>query len=424
MELQQTTPHKVVLPFYYYATACFIVACVMLLLHTGIFSQHYFHPHTLAITHLMALGWGTMIILGAGYQLLPVLIEAKLDSTPLAKLSFWCTAVGIPLLVGGFYVFDTGLLLKTGGILVNVGVAFYLVNVACSIYESKRYNVHAIFMLIASVWLFSTTVFGLLLVFNFTDQLLPSDSVAYLSVHAHMGLAGWFLMMIAGVASRLIPMFLISKYTSTKLLWLIFSLINGSLIAFILLFSTDQAFLYYLPVGGIFIAILCLIGFMYKAYHQRIRKRVDKQVSLSLLSVTGFLLPVLLLPFTVTTLVQTSQIKMVLLYGFICFFGWLTAIILGMTFKTLPFIVWNKVYQDNPSAGNPAPADLFSEKLYRLMQAVYLTGFLLFITGIIAGVDVILKGGAVFLLLSALLYGSNVVKTSRHESKRRRAGSH
>lgn len=239
-----------------------------------------------------------------------------------------------------------------------------------------------------------------------------------------MGLAGWFLLMIVGVASRLVPMFLISKYTNKRMLWLIFGLINSSLIAFIVFYLVDEPKMYYLSVAGILVAVICLIRFLYKAYQLRLRKRVDKQVSLSLLSVAGFLLPVLLLPFMVSAVVEPSHKRMVLLYGFICFFGWITAIILGMTFKTLPFIVWNKVYGADTSLGVPAPADLFSEKLYRLMQAVYLTGFLFFVAGIILGSDVVLKGGALFLVVSALLYGLNVVKTSRHESNRGRAGIH
>lgn len=63
--LQQTTSYKVVLPFYIFAALSFLTATVLLLIHTGISYQHYFQPYTLAITHLMALGWGTMIILGA-----------------------------------------------------------------------------------------------------------------------------------------------------------------------------------------------------------------------------------------------------------------------------------------------------------------------------------------------------------------------
>jgi len=76
----KTTTHKVVLPFYIYAALAFLAAAVMLFMSSSSFMQHYFQPHTLAITHTMALGWGTMIILGASHQLLPVLIEGKLYS--------------------------------------------------------------------------------------------------------------------------------------------------------------------------------------------------------------------------------------------------------------------------------------------------------------------------------------------------------
>jgi hypothetical protein len=77
---------------------------------------------------------------------------------------------------------------------------------------------------------------GLLLVCNFADAILPNDSLHYLSLHAHIGIAGWFLMLVIGVGSRLIPMFLISKYSDSKRLWLIYFLLNGGLISFIIIF--------------------------------------------------------------------------------------------------------------------------------------------------------------------------------------------
>lgn len=72
------TSHKVVIPFYVYAAVSLLIATILLLFTTNAFTQHSFHPHTLAITHTMALGWGTMMILGASHQLVPVLIEGKL----------------------------------------------------------------------------------------------------------------------------------------------------------------------------------------------------------------------------------------------------------------------------------------------------------------------------------------------------------
>src|SRR5690554_184461 len=110
----KNTSYKVVLPFYGYAALSFLLATLLILIDTSAFTQHYFHPHTLAITHTMALGWGTMIILGASHQLFPVMIEGKLHSNFLAYASFALAAIGIPLLVIAFYQFNMGALAMTG----------------------------------------------------------------------------------------------------------------------------------------------------------------------------------------------------------------------------------------------------------------------------------------------------------------------
>jgi len=416
--LQQTTSYKVVLPFYVFAAVSFLISCTLLLLHTDIFHQHYFQPQTLAITHLMALGWGTMIILGASHQLLPVLIEGKLDSYLLALLSFIFAAVGIPLLVTGFYLFNTGLILQSGAVLINASVICYFLNVITSIGESKKYNIHAFFIATASLWLFTTTFFGLLLVFNFSRSWLPENSIEYLSIHAHMGIAGWFLLVIIGVASRLIPMFLISKYSSPVSLWWIFALINIALLGFIILKSSGAyPNFYYSPFLLVLIALILFGYYNYKAFKERIRKHVDKQMKISLLSVAMLLLPLLSLLVVIYSIRENSRSNMVLLYGFCIFFGWITALIMGMTFKTLPFIIWNKVYQIRAIGKTPAPKELFSEILFKVMGLLYLTGFILFFVGILLLNNLLLKTGAVTLLASAIVYVINVLKTVFHQAK-------
>jgi hypothetical membrane protein len=97
--------------------------------------------------------------------------------------------------------------------------------------------------------------------------------------------------------------------------------------------------------------------------------------------------------------------------------GWLTAIILGMTFKTLPFIVWNKVYHARSGLGKtPNPKDLFSSRLFNSMAVIYLAGFLCFAIGIITSNNLAIKGGALFLVGCAFLYNINVFKTVFHKS--------
>ena len=419
--LQKTTSYKVVLPFYIYAALSFLLACVLLLVNTGVVHQHYFQPQTLAITHLMALGWGTMIILGASHQLLPVLIEGKLDSETLAHFSFFLGAIGIPFLVAGFYFFHLGWVLQTGAILVNASVICYFLNVINSIFESKRFDIYALFISTAALWLFITVFFGLLLVFNFTRSILPENSLEYLSLHAHMGLVGWFLLLVIGVASRLIPMFLISKYSDTRTLWWIYTLVNAALLGFTLLKTLKwYPQLYYTPFLLVFIALILFGNYCYKAYKVRIRKQVDEQMKISLLSVALLFLPLLSLFGVIYFISVDEQVSnVVLLYGFCIFFGWITAIIFGMTFKTLPFIVWNKVYQSRALGKTPAPKELFSEKLFKLMSICYLLGFVLFIAGIIFLNDIMLKGGAAALLASAIFYVANVAKTLIHQPERK-----
>ncbi len=418
--LVKNTSHTVVLPFYIYAALSFLVATVLLFIYSSAFAQHYFHPKTLAITHTMALGWGTMIILGASHQLVPVLIEGRLFSIALAHVSFVLAALGIPLLVFAFFQFNLGWPAQWGGILINAAILAYVINLAVSIAKSKKENVHAVFVFTAALWLFLTTLVGLLLVYNFSSPFLANDSLHYLSLHAHMGIAGWFLLLITGVGSRLIPLFLISKYDHPKLLWFIYVLINGGLLGFVLIFIFFPGVSFYLlPLFATALGVILFGYYCYQCYKQRLRRQVDEQVKISLLSVGMMLLPIIcLLLIIVFLLVSAINTRMVLLYGFSIFFGWITAIVLGMTFKTLPFIIWNKVYHHRAGIGKtPSPKDMFSHKIFSAMGITYLAGFLLFGIGIYFSNIFLLKFATVFLLLTALLYNWNVLKIIFHKPR-------
>lgn len=143
----KNTSYKVVLPFYGYAALSFLFATILLLRDVSSFTGHYFNPHTLAITHAMALGWGTMIILGASHQLFPVLIEGKLHSNFLAYLSFGLAAIGIPLLIFAFYMFNMGTIARTGSILINLAVISYITNLWFSMSNSKN-KTYMLFLLL------------------------------------------------------------------------------------------------------------------------------------------------------------------------------------------------------------------------------------------------------------------------------------
>lgn len=241
----------------------------------------------------------------------------------------------------------------------------------------------------------------------------------YLPLHGQMGIIGWFLLLVIGVGSRLIPMFLISKYTNNRLLWTIFILINTALITYLILFYTStQSKLNFIPITLIFTGIVMFIYYCFQAYKKRLRKQVDDPVKISLLSALLLLIPIIVLTILIAVLITNSgvNIHLTLTYGFVVFFGWLTAIILGMTFKTLPFIVWNKVYHHRASIGKtPSPKDLFNANIFKVMAIFYLVGFVLFAIGILQSSSLFLKTGAACLIITAVLYNLNVLKVVYHK---------
>lgn len=417
--ISKTTSYKVVLPFYIYAGISFLVASLFLFAYSEVFLNHYYQPKILAITHIMALGWATMLILGASHQLVPVFIEGRLYSDKLAYLSFLLLAVGVPVLVYGFYTFDMNIPAQLGGIFVVFAVLTFLINLAVSILKSNRDNIHAMFVITATFWLFYTVLLGLILVYNFNTDLLPDHSLHFLSLHAHSGILGWFLLLIVGVASRLIPMFLISKYTNDRLLWWIYAVINVALILYQCIFIFfDNGLSLFIPVIMILIAISLFVFYCIRAFQNRMRNKLDEQMKISLISVAMMLFLILLF-IIIISMLCFSEVKpsLVLTYGFLIFFGWLSSLMLGMTFKTLPFIVWNKVYHHRAAFGNtPSPKELFEQTIFKIMCIIYLIGFSIFAIGIILASPYLLKIGAFLIIITSILYNINVFKIILHKA--------
>lgn len=137
----------------------------------------------------------------------------------------------------------------------------------------------------------------------------------------------------------------------------------------------------------------------------------------SLISIVQMLIPIIVLVISLFLLTYKDSNKFTLLYGFSILFGWITAIILGMTFKTLPFIVWNKksIKKELMGSKTPVPKDLFSENIYYWMAITYICGFIIFIIGLLFSNDGILKFGSFSLIIAAILYVLNVVKTLIHQ---------
>jgi len=182
----------------------------LLVLSHNDLTKNFFQPSLLALTHIAALGWGTMILFGALYQLIPVVMETALYSEGLAKLNFYIFGIGIVILVGAFWHFSTHLLLPLGAAIVFFSFLLFTINILKTTLKAGEKSIQSSFIGMATFWLLLTGLVGALISFNYRFNFLDQSHLHYLKIHALLGMAGWFLMLVMGIGSLLLPMFFIS----------------------------------------------------------------------------------------------------------------------------------------------------------------------------------------------------------------------
>lgn len=413
--------YKVVAAHYLVAALFFLALTIMFALSVEDISGHYFQPKLLAITHAAALGWGTLIILGALYQLLPVILEDDLFSHKLCWLSLAFLIPGIVLLIYSFWVFEPGICMQLSGIFILTGALSFSFNVFATINKKKRTSVFQEFIMTSCLWLVLTAILGVLMVFNFRYAFLPQDHLQFLRLHAHMGVAGWFLMLIVGVSSKLVPMFLVSKDQKTGLLSISYYLINAGLILFLI-----DGYLYGLNIKTYLIFAIALTGivfyfaYVFRCFKSRLRKELDLPMMQTMCSFLLLACVIFLLPFIVYQHLANSPhaINLSVFYGVLIFMGWITALILGQTFKTLPFIVWVKHYEGLAGkVKTPLPADLINNTLLRIQSAGFISFLLAFFVGALCSSSILKLIGAISLVVTAIVYCTHVIILLLHKTK-------
>jgi len=412
--------YRIVVAHYAVAALCFLLLTVMMLFSVKAFAGHYFHPQILAITHMAALGWGTMIIFGAAYQLIPVVLETGLYSEKLAWTSFALFIPGMIALVYSFWVFVPGIHMQCAGLLLFTAIVLFTVNVYLTAKKKSQDSIQEDFIFSACLFLCFTAALGTVIIFNFTIPIFPQDQLHFLKIHAHLGIVGWFLLMTIGVSSKLVPMFLVSGYQKTKLLSYSYYLIVGALLLFIVdAFISGITYRTYLialiGTGG----IICYLFFIFKCFRARMRKRIDLPMLNTFFSFILLAIAITVIPFIIYYHLKNDPIssRYSLIYGALLLMGWITALILGQTFKTLPFIVWVKHYEHlTGKVKTPMPADLFNNKLLKMQSICFIAFCLTFIPGCFLMLPGLMYAGLVLLLLTASTYVSNVFIVLFHKT--------
>src|SRR5690606_14082030 len=144
---KNTPSTNLVIPHFATGAILWLLAVILIAAYPEIFTQHYFSPKLLAITHLVVLGWISMIIFGALYQLIPVILEVKLFSEPLGKLSFYCLCIGTIVLAYAFWNNALKATLYLAAILLLAAVLLFIINIFTTSIKSEKQTIEKTFIL-------------------------------------------------------------------------------------------------------------------------------------------------------------------------------------------------------------------------------------------------------------------------------------
>jgi hypothetical protein len=397
------------------AAAAFLAAAMGIGWLAPDLAGHYYHPRVLALTHTVTLGWITLAIMGASYQLIPIVLERPVWSERLARWQLGILVVAVAGMVAHFY-FGTWPGLAAAAGLLAVGIGLHLLNVGQSLRGFTRWTFTACMVMLGYGGLALTTLFGLALATNRVLPFLPGDFFPTLHAHVHLALLGWITPMIFGVAARVYPMFLLGpvpgRWSCRLQLW---GLVLGLPSVLLGLIGAPGL----LVPGALAVATAAGSHAWWVLEVTRGRKRPALDWGLRFtLTATVFILPAAILGLSLAAGLLSGP-RVALAYAVVVLGGWVSLTIVGMMLKIMPFLVWYRAF--GPRAGRervPTLADLSWPWVEGTAYALLTGGVGLLAAAALLGDVAAIHAGAAVLALGALAFALVLVRILGYLSPR------
>ncbi|HTL95898.1 MAG TPA: hypothetical protein VL157_10170 [Gemmatimonadaceae bacterium] len=366
----------------------------------------YPSPHVAAVTHLLTLGWITMTIFGALYQLLPVALGAPVRSTRAGHVSFWSFAPGVALFAAGVAIGST--VLRHAGIaLVALGVILAVGNIAATLPRARTRDATWAAIALAITFLSSTLALGAILLHNLQTGFIAAARGRVLAAHLHVAVIGWALMMIVGVSHRLLPMFLLAHGADTRWTRPSLAMLAAGVPVLATGIITQLVALSWTGIALIELGVACFIRQLFAFHRVRVKRRLDvgmlfAATALGFLAISAVLGPIAFAAGAGHGRLDTAYVTVGLLGGIVLF-------IVGFFYKIVPLLAWTARYRSRMGKERvPTVAETFSARVAHVQLVAMALAIALLGSGIAAGSVTIVRMGAVLFVLAVVLFVSQL----------------
>ncbi|MDP1825826.1 MAG: hypothetical protein Q8L48_21365 [Archangium sp.] len=335
----QGPPLSVPLSFFFTAPLALIAAGALLL--GG-------DPNQLALVHLGTVGFLLFVMLGALYQMLPVVAGAVVPMPRAAHLVHLLLLAGAGTLIAAQATNEASLFLAAVGLLSSALGAF-LIPAAWAAARSPMHTPTSWGMRLALLALAAVGVAGLRLAWARGGHVFTGDWLALRLAHAHLGFVAWLGGLISAVSWQVLPMFYLVAAPSVRVTRVVLAGVAVSTVtlSIAVLGVVPYSVVPWLIAPGAVAVWAVQPAWALRALVSRKRKRRD--ATLWLWWVSLVMAPVCLVLGALSA--WTSLEWMPRLYGVIVLWGWAGAVVHGMLMRIVPFLVW--MHWCAPLVGQP-----------------------------------------------------------------------
>lgn len=372
------------------------------------------NPRLLALTHLFTLGWVLPMIMGASYQMIPVVLHSRVASEPLAELVLGLYTTGLLALLAGFWTLHP-FWLATGGSTVLVAITGYLVNVGLSLRRATAWNLQGTTFLTALGFLSLAALLGWSRALGLG---LPSSVPTLggsLAAHVQAATIGCVSLLIFGVSYRLVPMFALAHGRVRFDRAALFLTASGVLMSVTgHLIQVDAL----VRLGALGMALgACLWSLdMVQLYRSSKARKLDPGLAYSAIAV-GYLLAATAMG---TALAfgwlppGVEAARWTLAYGVLGLIGWISNSITGQFHRIMPFLAWYHRY--SKVAGRkkaPLLKDLFDPRIGWCGFWAFQAGVVMLVASVMTGRPTGVQVAAISLLGGVLATAAMIGQTLR-----------
>ncbi len=422
--LSLNTIPPISIPLRFFLTAPFfgIFAALMVLYYgLDVWASRWL-AGSLALTHLLTIGFMLMVMIGALYQFVPVMIGQLIPGGEkrVAIVHIFLTLGTLSLIPA--FLFGQSFLFWLA--LIFLGISLFMFALSLLPLLVAQLNDHLIVYLMRVLFfvLIVTIGLGLFMLMAYAYPDLELAYRQYTDIHASWGLLGWVVILIMAVSSQVIPMFFVTPEFSIRYLKILSFLIVLTLTMMSLLAQINDAIQaalnVILSVELSFFSIYTL-----RLMNQRKRKLPDVTINFWRVSLFSLMLSivywwVLFLGSNTETfpLKWSSQSEFTL--GVLLIYGLAISAIIGMLQKIVPFLLYlhlQNVSFKHPESMSADPKlvlnmkQIISNQHSKIQLSLHLSSFLLLLISIyweqliwVAGLMMMLN----FMWLSIVLFKS------------------